>query len=592
MRNPLALLLIVLGLGAAGVAQEAEPAPRSEPAAPSSAAAAPTSGAAAAPVVGGVTTGAVPNPLGPAFATGGNVAVIPIRGDIYDFTLESLKYRVERALDNGATVIVIEIETNGGLAPAALDIAKYVKTIPVPTVAWVNDQAYSAGVIIATACNAVVMSPASAMGDAAPVVPGMTLAPTERAKALSPVIEELRDNARAHRRDFAPLHAMVELGVRVYFIEHTQTGERRLVNQADYELMVNGREPTAAPAADPNADPNAPIIPVESVVATDADRAMWKPVTTLPSGANLPHGLFHDGRTLLTMNQVRAQDVGLSQATVRNEAELTQLLGAANVQTYSYTWSQQLASWVTHPIMKGLFVIMLMMGVYIELQAPGFGVGGVMALVALAALLGAPFVIGAAEVWHVLLILAGLALLLAEVFVTPGFGVLGIAGLVCMCVGLIVIGVPPAGGGGIGGAMPAPEFYGLLQASAVATLLALVASGFGAYFLTKSFGRLPVLNRLILASDPLLTTNAGRVVAADGTPIAGPALPVSGDDALGGGLVKLGDTGVVTTILRPSGRAAFGDTIADVITEAGYVDLGQRVRVVAVDGNRILVEPV
>ncbi|MEM9883605.1 MAG: hypothetical protein AAF800_11875, partial [Planctomycetota bacterium] len=99
--------------------------------------------------------------------SGANVAVIPVRGVIYDFTYESLQRRVDRAVNNGASVIVLEIDTYGGVVTAALDIAKYLKDptrVPVPTVAWVNNKAYSAGIMIASACDEIVMAPASATG--------------------------------------------------------------------------------------------------------------------------------------------------------------------------------------------------------------------------------------------------------------------------------------------------------------------------------------------------------------------------------------------------------------------------------------------
>ena len=125
-----------------------------------------------------------------ALPTGADVAVIKIRGLIYGFTLHSLQQSVEHARQNGASLIVLELDTPGGVVTSALKISKYIKSMQVPTVAWVNPEAYSAGIMIAAACNRMVMAPASAAGDCAPIVPGANLSPTERAKALSPILEE------------------------------------------------------------------------------------------------------------------------------------------------------------------------------------------------------------------------------------------------------------------------------------------------------------------------------------------------------------------------------------------------------------------
>ena len=68
--------------------------------------------------------------------SGSDIAVIPVTGLIYNFTHESLERRVDKAIEGGATLIVIELDTPGGVVTSALKISKYIKTIPVPTVAW------------------------------------------------------------------------------------------------------------------------------------------------------------------------------------------------------------------------------------------------------------------------------------------------------------------------------------------------------------------------------------------------------------------------------------------------------------------------
>ncbi len=527
------------------------------------------------------------HPLGPAFAAGGSVAVIPISGEIYDFTLESLRHRVDQALADGASILVLEINTKGGMITSAMDIAKYVKGLSVPTIAWVNPEAYSAGIMIAAACDAIVMAPASAVGDAAPVSPWGNLAPTERSKVLSPWLEEFRDSARAHRYDFATFHAMCELGVKLYYVEHLDTGERRLVNQIDYEVMVNGRDPSSPSWISQALNLPAGADPVvRREVSTDTDVRMWKAVTKLPSGAPLPDGLFHDGRTLLTLNQDRAMDIGLAKATARTQTELEQLLGAAQMTRYTPTWSQNMAGWLTHPYAKIVLIVLFLGGLYFELQTPGLGAGGVIAVLALLALLGAPFLIGLAEVWHIIIFFLGFILLMVEIFVTPGFGVLGISGIILMCIGLIFVGIPTGSGGGLPGALPAPEFMAQLQISAVSLLVALVLFFVGAFYMSRHFGSVPVLNRLVLRD----ATSPDDEDDTAPTPPPSHHHGVSGDEALGDGQIHVGDTGVVTTGLRPTGRATFAGRSVDVTSPGSWIDPGQRVRVVEIHGNIITVD--
>ena len=317
--------------------------------------------------------------------TGTNVAVIKIEGLIYGYTLTSLESRVDQALSSGASLVVIELDTNGGTVDSALKISKYIKNMNASTVAWINPSAYSAGIMIAAACDRIIMAPASATGDCAPIVPGMNLSPTERAKALSPILEEFRDSARDKPYDYVLFHAMCVLGIEVYEIEHIETKKRRFVNQADYRVMVDGVSVTDQQPPSSPAKPSPPttqsstasagsVVDVASAtvtVATEADRGKWRLVKKV-----------HDGTTLLTLNQQRALEVSLSEGTVRDEAELKQFLGATTVTMFPPSRVVLVAYWLTQPWVRALLVLAMMLGAYTEFQAPGIGVAGLVALTA------------------------------------------------------------------------------------------------------------------------------------------------------------------------------------------------------------------
>ncbi len=523
--------------------------------------------------------GAIPLPAG------AKVAVIPVEDMIYDFTLASLERRIERALNGGATVIVLELDTYGGEVTAAIEISKYIKSLNVPVIAWVNDKAYSAGTMIAAACDQIIMADGATLGDSAPIAMGQNLEPTERAKALSPILEEYRDDAQRHGYDFALFNAMCELGIEVYQVRNKDTGEIRHVNQSDYAVMVQGADPDVIAAGAPgsgsgaagvigqlfggqganasNAGNTAPALDI----ATAADRGKWVLVKKI-----------HDGRTLLTLNQTRAQDVGISRQIVRNDADLRQYTGAAQMQQIGQTWSEGLAGFLTHPGVRAILIIALLLGGYAELQSPGVGLPGAVALIALVLLLGAPYLIGLAEVWHILLFLVGFFLLLVEVLFTPGFGLLGITGIAAMLVALVISVVPlggqffPAPGGA------ASRFvWDRLLSSSITMLLSLIISFVGFYFLTRYFGSIPLLNKLVLE---------------DASPARMPQAHqrVSGDDQIGGGRIKVGDTGKTVTSLHPAGEAMIDGSAVDVVALGGWIDQGAAVRVIEVHGNRIVVD--
>jgi len=526
------------------------------------------------------------SPSGLMLPSGSDIAVIPIQGVIYDFTLVSLERRVDDAIRNGASLIVIELDTPGGVATSAMKISRYIRTISVPTVAWVNNEAYSAGIMIAAACDEIVMSPSSATGDCAPIVPGMQLAPTERAKALSPILEEFRDSAQANGYDYALFQAMCVLGVEVYLVEKDDgSGERRLVNQVDYAVMVQGQAtqevaPQTPPALAAATQPAQEDVGSATLSVTDAERGGWTGVEVLPSGKKIPSGKIHDGKTLLTLNQTRAQDIGLSKGTVGSQLALQKHYRSASVVAIPQTWSTGLAGVLTLWWVRAILIVVFLLGAYIEMQAPGLGVPGAVAAVALLALLGAPYIIGLAEVWHILLFLIGFAFLIVEIVLTPAFGLLGVVGLAMMFMG-VVLSVVPSGPGASGqgvGWLPPPEMWDRMVASMFITLLALFGSAVGFYYITKHFGRIPGLSRLILEPQQPF------IAAGDGPPSH-----LSGDEVLGDH-IEVGRTGEAFTELRPSGTASFEGQHIDVVSVGPFIKKGKTVRVIEVHGNQIVVE--
>ncbi|MEO0514723.1 MAG: NfeD family protein [Planctomycetota bacterium] len=608
------LLLIFLGL-MLGQAEPVSPVPEADtpPAvAPESAAADPTpedaqadnSEPAAAPAS---TAPRSPSPRVSNLPSGANVAVIPIEGMIYGFTLESLQRRVDRALADGASVIVLQIDTNGGRVDAALDISRYLKDptlVPVPTVAWIKPKALSAGIMIAAACDEIVMAPAAQTGDCAPIVPGMNLSPTERAKAFSPIASEFKNSAATNGYTYATFHAMCVLGVELYLIEHPDTGERLVVNQADYAVMVNGDLaastgiPINTPAntagssslpiplpgsgsTNPNPNPtgntSAPLDLAEATEFRPQDVGVWQPVTMLPSGQTAPNGRIHSGVNLLfTTDNVLAADIGLSRATIQNDTDLQRYLGAASVNRVNPTWSENFAGFLTQLWVKALLVVLLAVGVFLELQAPGLGIPGAVALLALAGLFGVPMIIGLADVWHILLFMVGLILLIVE-FGTGGaaFGVLGVVGIIVMLAAL-VLSVLPTGSG----MTPSAGTWNELLAALLAMLVGFVLSGVAIGVLIRYLGNIPAFNRFVLAD---VQANAHSVVE---------PTHLAGDEVHGNGQIQVGHTGQVLSTLRPAGEAEINGQIVDVTSLGQFLDPGTPIRVVEVTRFSIVVDAI
>ena len=149
------------------------------------------------------------------------------------------------------------------------------------------------------------------------------------------------------------------------------------------------------------------------------------------------------------------------------------------------------------------------------------------------------------------LLILGFAMILLEIFVIPGFNIFGLAGFATVCLGIYFA-------------------YAKLgpQAAALVGLAGLVGTVTLVWLLVRN----RAWQRLVLAKQ---TDRASGYRSA----------PV--------GLESLvSQTGVALTPLRPAGRAQFGEQIVDVVTEGGFIESGDPVEVLAVHGNRIVVQTV
>jgi len=189
----------------------------------------------------------------------------------------------------------------------------------------------------------------------------------------------------------------------------------------------------------------------------------------------------------------------------------------------------------------------------------------------LMALVGAPYLLGLAAIWHIVLLLVGLALVVVEVFTAATAGILAAVGALLMFVGMVLSVIPTAGGPSFGpiSLPPSTQAMRLLIASAT-TLGAVLVSFVGFYFLTRHMGRIPGLNRLVLvptqtSPQPLAPEMASNIT------------------------LLVGDTGQTLTALHPTGQARFADRVVDVVSVGSFIDAHCSVTVREVHGNRIVV---
>lgn len=535
---------------------------------------------------GGTLPGAGALPGG-ALPAGATVAVVPIEGEIDDFTRISVKRRTDRALAAGASIIVYRFDTPGGGEYASLQIAQRIKQVKIPTVAWIKNTAYSGGSILATACGRIVMAKSAKIGDCAPILGNWsTMGATERAKALSPLLAEFKDNAQTNGYPYALLEGMCVYGVRIYEIRNPQSGKTLFVTWPDYAVMVEGKSVAQVNREQQSKGP-VPVssggqlhlgldrhgvgVPTVTALAIKAKPGQWQLVRQV-----------HSGNSLVTLDDGAAKKLRLSSATVTTQKELAQYLGAKHVFMVPQTWSENLAEFLAGGMVRAVLLVIFLVGAFMEFHAPGLSLPGAVAVLALAGLLGAPLIMGLAAVWHIVLFVLGLIMLIIEILWIPGFGLLGAAGIICMFIGLVLSAIPTAGGPSFGPfQLPPPRLWDQVLISAVYMAVALVASAVALIMLANRFGGMPLFNRLILQDPPRPPLPAGEAAA---------VLPASGSAAVAHGRLALGEQGRVVSQLRPAGRAEFHGQFVDVVSLGQWIDVGRPVRIVEVRGNRIVVE--
>jgi membrane-bound serine protease (ClpP class) len=479
---------------------------------------------------------------------GAPVAVIVLEGVIDDFSQRQLVKRFDEARQLGAEVIVLQLDTPGGLVGAALEITRFLRAQDdLYIVAFIDDMAYSAGSMIAIACDQIVMERGSMLGDCAPIAIGsdgslQTLGEAERAKAESPILADFHASAVRNGYDPTLVASMVAVGRIVHWVESPE-GERRFVDETEYAALV---------------------------------AKGWSPVPGVPNPVDRAD-------TLLTIDSSLAETLGLSRGSYASVGSFIDAQGWVLKATLAPTTEEKFINFLGSDVVRGIAMLIFLTSLYAAFKAPGTGGAEAAALISLAVLLGVPLLTGYAGWAEVVAILLGISLIALEIFVLPGFGVPGIMGIVLLLVGLTMtfVGNEPIE---IPGILPSlPGTWEGLKRGVIVILVALVGSLLLWAWISRYIRSMPYFNRLILA-DTATATSTTATVPTGGAP-AGIDWPA------------VGMTGRAVTDLRPGGQASFYDEatadsrVADVVCDSGFVPAGTGVVVKHIEGNRIVVRP-
>jgi len=263
---------------------------------------------------------------------------------------------------------------------------------------------------------------------------------------------------------------------------------------------------------------------------------------------------------LLTLTTEEALKLKVADLQANSIEALLKELNILDTELRSFTpnWAEEVVRFLTHPVVSSLLVSVAMLGIFLELRTPGFGAPGVIGLSSLSLFMWGHWLVQLAGWEELLLALLGLFLFALELFVIPGFGIVGILGLLAL-LGALVMSTLGAGSHS-GFVLWAVVRMGFSVA------LAIVLTALFLKFLPK----LPIGRKLILST---------ALETSDGFYSAPPT-----------DYQWLGRTGLAHSTLRPAGIADFQGHRVDVVSDGEFIDAGAPIRVLHVDGNRIVVQ--
>ncbi len=276
-------------------------------------------------------------------------------------------------------------------------------------------------------------------------------------------------------------------------------------------------------------------------------------------------GVIDTGK-VLTFTTEEAIQWGYCEGKAESGTELFEQVGLEDytIVEFKPTIMDKTIGFLTNPMISGLLIMLIVAGLYFELQTPGVGFPLIMALIAATLYFAPLYVEGLAEHYELIIFIIGIVLIAIEVFAIPGFGVAGISGIILVVIGLTVAMIDN------------DIFRDVRPFSWIEVVRPLVVVSFSLFsglvlsiVLSRKLITSPAFPGLALNSS--LTQEEGYV-----------------------GIDKhqkdmLGKEGIADTVLRPSGKVQIGEEIFDAVAEEGYINKGEAVMVTKDEAGQIYV---
>jgi len=413
---------------------------------------------------------------------------------------------MDEAVSIGADVVILHLNTYGGEVSAADSIRTRILNAPMPVHVFIDDNAASAGALIAIACDSIYMKPGGKIG---------------AATVVNQTGEQVPDKYQSYMR--ATMRATAEAHGRDTIIRGSDT------------TIVWRRDPAIAEA----------MVDPKLYVA----------------------GISDTGQ-VLTFTASEAMAHGYCEGIAESVEDVISKLGIEDyvLKTYNPSGLDRVIGFLINPIVSGILIVVIIGGIYFELQSPGIGFPLAAAITAALLYFAPLYLEGFAENWELILFIVGVILIMVEIFAIPGFGVTGVAGIIAVITGLTLSLVdntvfkdPQFTGEGLGILLKA------LSLVLVSVLLGVIFSLWAARKLltTTAFGNLSLKSEQRTEEGFIGVETEQRKL--------------------------IGMEGVAHTVLRPSGKVKINEKLYDAKSEYGLIEKGAAVRVIRYETGQVYV---
>ncbi len=413
----------------------------------------------------------------------------------------------DEAIRINADIIVIHMNTYGGFVDAADSIRTKILNSKIPVYVFIDNNAASAGALISIACDRIYMRKGANIGAATVVDQTGQAAPD---KYQSFMRSTMRSTAESHGKD-----TIVQNGDTLYKWHR---------NPLIAEAMVD------------------PSVYIENIIDTGK---------------------------VLTFTTSEAVKNGYCEGICENIDELIRAAGIEQYKIIEYKQStiDAIIGFLINPVVHGILIMIIVGGIYFELQTPGIGFPLGAAVIATVLYFAPLYLEGLAENWEILIFVVGIILLLLEIFVIPGFGISGISGLIFIITGLTLSMVDNI--------IFDFKYPDIAAATIFKSLMITVVS------ITISFLLSLYLSKEIFTSRKLnigLYTTQKREEGYISIDLKQKTM--------------IGKSGIAATILRPSGKVEIENDIFDAVAVTSYINKGEKIKVVKDQAGQLYVKKI